>query len=61
MAGNFHLVPLSDVLGAEVRGLDITEDLDDRTIKALEEVWACLLYTSPSPRVRGCCRMPSSG
>ena len=40
MAGNFHLVPLSDVLGAEVRGLDITEDLDDRTIMALDEVIA---------------------
>ena len=37
-AGNFYLVPLSDVLGAEVRGLDITEDLDDRPIKALESM-----------------------
>ena len=40
MAGDFYLVPLSDVLGAEVRGLDITADLDDLTITRLEEAWA---------------------
>ena len=40
MAGSFDLIPMSDVLGAEVRGLDITAKLDDSTITALESTWA---------------------
>jgi len=40
MPGNFDLVPLSDVLGAEVRGLDITAELDASTVTALENAWA---------------------
>lgn len=40
MTGSFNLIQMSDVLGAEVRGLDITAKLDDSTITALESTWA---------------------
>ena len=44
-------------------GADVTVTVPvGTTIKELEtdHILACLLYTSPSPRDRGCSRMPSS-
>ncbi len=31
--------PLSYALGAEIRGIDLREDLDDATVAAIQEVW----------------------
>ena len=36
------------------------QDAARQTRRAFLELYACLLYTSPSPRDRGCSRMPSS-
>jgi alpha-ketoglutarate-dependent taurine dioxygenase len=39
MTKPFELVALSDTLGAEIRGLDITRELPDSTVHALEAAW----------------------
>lgn len=39
MAQAFDLIPLSEVLGAEVRGLDFGRPFSTGTVKALEEAW----------------------
>ncbi|MBT5048630.1 MAG: TauD/TfdA family dioxygenase [Rhodospirillaceae bacterium] len=35
----FDIIPLSDALGAEIRGLDLREKLDAETISAVEQAW----------------------
>ena len=35
----FDTVPLSEWIGAEIKGLDLREELDDHTIAGLREVW----------------------
>ncbi len=35
----FEVVPLSGTIGAEVRGVDLRRDLDDRTVAAIRRVW----------------------
>ena len=42
-----------------VENLQSMEDEDD-VYESIEEIWPCLLYTSPSPRDRSLSRMPSS-
>jgi alpha-ketoglutarate-dependent taurine dioxygenase len=39
MTKPFDLIALSDTLGAEIRGLDITRALPDSTVQALEAAW----------------------
>tara|TARA_R110000787_G_scaffold169013_4_gene281745 strand:+ start:226 stop:1065 length:840 start_codon:yes stop_codon:yes gene_type:complete len=34
-----EIVPLSDALGAEIKGLDLRNELDDQTRRALENTW----------------------
>ena len=36
---NFKVIPLSDALGAEIRGLDLREPLDDQTIIEVKQAW----------------------
>lgn len=36
---NFEITPLSPVVGAEVTGLDLTEELDDQTVSAIQDAW----------------------
>lgn len=36
---DFEVKPLSDALGAEIIGVDLTQPLDDRTARAIEDVW----------------------
>lgn len=35
-----EIVPLSDALGAEVRGLDLTRDIDDASFAIIEQAWS---------------------
>lgn len=35
----FEVVPLSATIGAELRGIDLRRDLDDRTVAAIRSVW----------------------
>lgn len=35
----FEVVPLSGSIGAEIRGVDLRRDLDDRTVAAIRTVW----------------------
>ena len=59
MYSNFDRKKISIVdVGAESTSpysVPITRDEETRRVK-----YYCLLYTSPSPRDRGCARMPSS-
>ena len=34
-----EIVPLSDALGAEIRGLDLSRDIDDATFAQIEQAW----------------------
>lgn len=36
---NIDVIPLSEALGAEIRGLDLREPLDTETVKAIEQAW----------------------
>jgi len=38
-ATGLEVVPLSPVIGAEVRGVDLAADLDDATVAAIEQAW----------------------
>jgi taurine dioxygenase len=38
-AADIEVVPLSDALGAEIRGLDLTRDIDDATFAVVEKAW----------------------
>jgi taurine dioxygenase len=38
-AGDIEVVPLSGALGAEIRGLDLTRDIDDATFAVVEKAW----------------------
>ena len=65
---NGDLMTCYSMFEANVRGLLEDFDQDDEFIKVWltqrnnidDEDWACLLYTSPSPRDRTRSRMPSS-
>ena len=49
--------------GAQTEGVDFTIEDKNKIAKVLSEIgvdYICLLYTSPSPRDRQKCRMPSS-
>ena len=37
---SFEVVPLSDALGGEIKGLDLSQPIDDATVAAIEEAWA---------------------
>ena len=36
----FEAVPLSDALGAEIKGVDLSQPIDDATVAAIEAAWA---------------------
>jgi len=36
---NFEVQPLSDALGAEIRGIDISKQLSSKTVKKIKEAW----------------------
>ena len=38
-ATGIEIVPLSDALGAEIRGLDLTREIDDATFAIVEQAW----------------------
>ena len=54
--GMWHSIPAALVAGMATFLICLTVDLEIRIYKA----WACLLYTSPSPRDQRGSRMPSS-
>jgi taurine dioxygenase len=39
MTANMEIIPLSDALGAEIRGVDLSQPLDDATASAIEAAW----------------------
>ena len=40
MPGDFTILPTGAVLGAEIRGLDLAQPLDDRTFEAVDDAFA---------------------
>lgn len=34
-----EIIPLTDTIGAEIRGIDLSEELDDATAQAIEDAW----------------------
>ena len=36
---NIDVIPLSDAIGAEIRGLDLRQMMDAATVKSVEQAW----------------------
>ena len=55
-----HITSVIDPWGGSYLMEKLTQDMADEAWRIIEEVEACLLYTSPSPRDKRQSRMPSS-
>ena len=53
----YNLEQITPTIGAEISNIDLSQDLSE---EKLDQIYHCLLYTSPSPRDATLSRMPSS-
>ena len=60
MLDSMGLKSIDDLFSDIPEGVRRVDPLPLRGPQSEEEIWACLLYTSPSPRDRQKSRMPSS-